>query len=118
MTIKLVMLKSGEDIIADVKEIKSNEEVIGYYFNDPLIVKMYEAEQPVTLNENSSTTKYSSKVGITFFPWIPLAQDTKIPCSADWVITITEPLDNLKKLYQERLDGRGENDQTSIIING
>ena len=118
MTVKLVMLKSGEDIIADVKEIKSNEEVIGYYFNDPLIVKMYEAEQPVTLNEGGSTTKYSSKVGITFFPWIPLAQDTKIPCSADWVITITEPLDNLKKLYQERLDGRGEDDQTSIIING
>ena len=121
MTVKLVMLKSGEDIIADVKEIKSNEEVVGYYFNDPLIVKMYEAEQPVTLNEDGSTgstKKYSSKVGITFFPWIPLAQDTKIPCSADWIITITEPLENLKKLYQERLDGRGESSQSPIIING
>ena len=116
MTVKLVMLKSGEDIIADVKEIKSNEEVIGYYFNDPLIVKMYEADQPVTLNENSSTTKYSSKVGITFFPWIPLAQDTKIPCSADWVITITEPMSNLKKLYQEKIDGR-QNNQDTVVIN-
>ena len=28
MTVKLVMLKSGEDIVADVKEIKSNEEVL------------------------------------------------------------------------------------------
>ena len=36
MTVKLVMLKSGEDVVADVKEIKSNEEVIGYYFEDPL----------------------------------------------------------------------------------
>ena len=34
MTVKLVMLKSGEDIIADVKEIKSDEQdVIGYYFS-------------------------------------------------------------------------------------
>ena len=41
MSVKLVMLKSGEDIIADVKEIKSVEqEVIGYFFHDPLIVKM------------------------------------------------------------------------------
>ena len=39
MTVKLVMLKSGEDIIADVKEIKSEEDVIGYFFHDPLIVK-------------------------------------------------------------------------------
>ena len=38
MTVKLVMLKSGEDIIADVKEIKSVEqEVIGYFFHDPLV---------------------------------------------------------------------------------
>ena len=45
MTVKLVLLKSGEDIIADVKEIKSDEQdVIGYYFHDTLIVKMYEPE--------------------------------------------------------------------------
>ena len=40
MSIKLVMLKSGEDIIADVKEIKSNDDVVGYYFNNPLIIKL------------------------------------------------------------------------------
>ena len=51
MTVKLVMLKSGEDIIADVKEIKSDEQdVIGYYFHDPLIVKMYEPEEPTVLS--------------------------------------------------------------------
>ena len=116
MTVKLVMLKSGEDIVADVKEIKSEEEVIGYYFHDPLIVKMYEPEQPTVLNEEGSTKQFSSKIGITFFPWIPLAQDTKIPCSADWVITITEPIENLKKLYQERLDGRGKSNQSTIIV--
>ena len=38
MTVKLVMLKSGEDIIADVKEIKSEEDVIGYFFHDPLVI--------------------------------------------------------------------------------
>ena len=123
MTVKLVMLKSGEDIIADVKEIKSNEEVIGYYFFDPLIVKMYSPEEPVVLSEengvegNHGTTKeFSSKVGITFYPWVPLSLDTKIPCSADWVITIVEPVENLKKLYQERLNGRGENDQSPVVI--
>jgi len=119
------MLKSGEDIISDVKEIKSDEEVIGYYFHDPLIVKMYSPEEPVVLSEeqgvegNHGTTKeISSKVGITFYPWIPLSADTKVPCSADWVITIVEPVENLKKLYQERLNGRKESDQSPVVING
>ena len=117
MTVKLVMLKSGEDVIADVKEIKSNEEVIGYYFDNPLLVKMYESEnEPTVLNESSTTKEYASKVGITFFPWVPLSKDTRIPCSADWVVTITEPVENLKKLYQERLDGRHKGNQSPIVV--
>ena len=115
MTVKLVMLKSGEDIVADVKEIKSEEEVIGYYFHDPLIVKMYEPEEPTVLSEGT-TNQYSSKISIVFYPWIPLSAEKKIPCSADWVITIIEPIENLKKLYQERLDGRGESNQSTIIV--
>ena len=115
MTVKLVMLKSGEDIVADVKEIKSNEDVIGYYFNDPLIVKMYEPEEPTVLSEGS-TNQYSSKINIIFYPWVPLSAEKSVPCSADWVITIVEPIENLKKLYQEKLDGR-QDSQNPVVIN-
>ena len=117
MTVKLVMLKSGEDLIADVKEIKSDEEVIGYYFDNPLLVKMYESEnEPTVLNEDSTTKEYASKVRITFFPWVPLSKDTRIPCSADWVVTITEPIENLKKLYQEKINGRNKGNQSPVIV--
>ena len=123
MTVKLVMLKSGEDIIADVKEIKSEEDVIGYFFHDPLIVKMYSPEEPVVLSEENgvesehgTTKEISSKVGITFYPWVPLAAEKKIPCSADWVITIVEPMQNLKKLYQEKINGRNKGDQSTVIV--
>ena len=116
MSIKLVMLKSGEDLVADVKEIKSNEEVIGYYFDDPLIVKIFESEEPIVLNEGDSMKQYSSKIDVTFYPWIPLAKDVRIPCSADWVVTIVEPIDKLKSQYQERLNGKGESDQSPTVI--
>ena len=114
MSIKLVMLKSGEDLVADVKEIKSNEEVIGYYFDDPLIVKIFESEEPIVLNEGDSMKQYSSKIDVTFYPWIPLAKDVRIPCSADWVVTIVEPIDKLKKQYQERLNE--QNNQNLTVI--
>ena len=116
MSIKLVMLKSGEDIITDVKEIKSNEEVVGYYFDSPLIVKMYQPEEPTVLNEEGSTRQYASKISVKFYPWIPLAEESKIPCSADWVVTIVEPVQNVKSLYQERINGRRKDDQSPVII--
>ena len=123
MTVKLVMLKSGEDIIADVKEIKSEEDVVGYFFHDPLIVKMYSPEKPVVLSEENgvesdhgTTKEISSKVGITFYPWVPLSAENKIPCSADWVITMVEPMQNLKKLYQEKIDGRSKGNQSPVIV--
>ena len=114
MSIKLVMLKSGEDLVADVKEIKSNEEVVGYYFDDPLIVKIFESEEPTVLNEEGSLTQYSSKVNITFYPWIPLSKDVRVPCSADWVVTIVEPIEKLKTQYQERVNGQNNQDSTVI----
>ena len=116
MSVKLVMLKSGEDIIADVKEIKSNDDVIGYYFDNPLIIKIFESEEPKVLNEGESNKEYTSSVGVTFFPWIPLSKDDKVPCSADWVVTIVEPIEKLKKQYQEKLNGRNKGDQSSVIV--
>ena len=117
MTVKLVMLKSGEDIIADVKEIKSDEQdVVGYYFQDPLVVKMYHPDEPTVLNEEGSSREYESMISVQFYPWIPLSEESRIPCSADWVITIVEPIENLKKLYQEKIDGRNKGNQSPVIV--
>ena len=40
MTVKVVLLKSGEDVIADVEEMVVGEKVVGYFFNYPLSVKL------------------------------------------------------------------------------
>ena len=116
MSVKLVMLKSGEDIITDVKELKSEEGIVGYYFHNPLIVKMYHPEEPTVLNEDGSSREYESKISVQFYPWIPLSEESRIPCSADWVVTIDEPVKNIKKLYQERIDGRHKGNQSPIVV--
>ena len=116
MSVKLVMLKSGEDIIADVKELKSEEGIVGYYFHDPLIVKMYHPEEPTVLNEDGSSREYESMISVQFYPWIPLSEESRIPCSADWVITIVEPIENLRKLYQEKIDERNKGNQSPVIV--
>ena len=116
MSVKLVMLKSGEDIITDVKELKSEEGIVGYYFHNPLIVQINHPEKPTVLNEDSSSREYESKISVQFYPWIPLSEESRIPCSADWVVTIVEPVKNIKKLYQERLNGRNKGNQSPLIV--
>ena len=116
MSVKLVMLKSGEDIIADVKELKTEEGIVGYYFHKPLIVKMYHSEEPTVLNEEGSSREYESRISVQFYPWIPLSEESRIPCSADWVVTIVEPVQNVKKLYRESLNGRNQGDQSPVIV--
>ena len=126
MTVKLVILKSGEDVIADVKEIQSetSNEVIGYYFYNPLVLKLVSAEKkPVVLSEEKGVTtelgttkEFQSKVRVTFYPWIPLSETRDIPCSADWVVTIVDPLEHVLKMYTEKIDGRPDTDSDKDFI--
>ena len=45
MTIKLMLFKSGEDVIADATEMRvgnteDDSQVIGYHLNKPCVIKM------------------------------------------------------------------------------
>ena len=41
MSIQLALLKSGEEVIADIKELRdSDNELVSYYFGDPHVVKI------------------------------------------------------------------------------
>ena len=46
MSVNLVLLKSGEEIVADVKEIKSGNEIVGYFFDDPLRLNFSPEQEP------------------------------------------------------------------------
>ena len=108
MTVKLVLLKSGEDIIADVTEMVAGEEterrVIGYFFDKPCIIKLREGEENP---DNKSAYK------ISMFPWMPLSEDSNIPVPADWVVTMVEPKEQLKKMYLEDVVGNDKDRQDS-----
>jgi hypothetical protein len=39
-------------------------------------------------------------------PWIVLTSDEKIPVPLDWVVTIVEPIETIKKMYEEKVNGQ------------
>ena len=114
MTIKLLLLKSGEDIIADVDEMSSGEgesrRVFGYFLNRPCVVKMH---NPSVLGGSEDTQKKTS-YQLTLYPWIPLSKEERIPVPADWIITITDPIDKLNQMYIEDVVNYGNETNQNI----
>jgi hypothetical protein len=108
MTVKLAILKSGEDIIADIQEMVVEDKVVGYIFNKPCSIKMKSSEEKESVETNS--------VKIRLVPWILLTKDTRVPVSLDWVITLVDPIDQLSNMYQEDILKNEKNDQ-NISIN-
>jgi len=112
MTVKLLLLKSGEDVIADVSEMtvgdKENPRVVGYFLDNPCVIKM---NKPTLLTEDETVINQKAGVQVSLFPWIPLSKDKRIPITAEWIITITEPVDNLKEMYIKDVMNDGKTDQ-------
>ena len=114
MTIKLLLFKSGEDIISDVSEMVIGEEgedefrrVVGYYLDNPCVVKIT-SQSFSPLDEDKK-----SGVEVSLHPWIPLTSDQKIPIPADWVITMVEPVSSLKKMYSNNVNKNGKDNQSN-----
>ena len=102
MTIKVLVLKSGEDVIADVQEMmSSDDQVMGYFLNKPCVVKLKAKET-------------NSDVSVRMHPWMPFAREKMIPLSTDWVVTMVTPVESIQEMYQKQVleDGK-ETDQTT-----
>ena len=117
MTVKLVLLKSGEDIVADVSEMVVGDEndkdnpprVIGYYLSRPCVVRMQDARNlPELTKGNEQKQGYS----VSLFPWMPLSKEDKIPIPADWMITMVEPVTKLSQMYDEDIVKNGKDNQS------
>ena len=102
MTIKVLVLKSGEDVIADVQEMMSSEnQVMGYFLTKPCVVKLQAKET-------------NTDVSVRMHPWMPFAREKMIPLTTDWVVTMVTPVESIQEMYEKQVlnDGK-ENDSTT-----
>lgn len=110
MSIKLALLKSGEYIITDAKELISDDKPISYIFGKPHTVKV---NNSVYLTEDSELS--SKTVEITLSPWILLTSNSNISVPIDWVVTIVDPIEDLKKMYEDKVSSnKTENDESDV----
>jgi hypothetical protein len=90
MAIKLIKLKSGEDIITNIEEMVIEDKTVGYFLTKPCSIKLKE------YNDESGERKGYK---IQLFTWVPLSKDEVIPIPLDWTITIVTPVEELLEMY-------------------
>ena len=78
MTVKLLLLKSGEDVIADVSEMAmgdgADKKVLGYFLDKPCVVKILNAEKPEKGDKKSA-------FNVSMYPWCPSGRGQCHPSS-------------------------------------
>ena len=100
MSIKLTLLKSGETLISEMKELvaEKEEQAHAYLLENPHIVKT---------REKSFLTEDEKKTGdfgidVTLIPWIILSADKKVIIPVDVVTTIVEPILSVKQMFIDK----------------
>jgi len=105
MSVKIALLKSGETLISDVKELvtgdveEDQKKVYGYLLINPKRVNM---EAPVFLAEQSNVEESSVQVSLS--SWSLITKDTEFAIPKDWIVTFMEPVDRLVGMYEESLN--------------
>jgi hypothetical protein len=115
MTIKLIRVQSGEDIICDMNEMvvgeEDNPKVIGYFLKRPCVVLI---RNPKSFGETEGA-KSRASLEVSLVPWMPLAKDDIIPLSLDWVVTMVTPTEKLTDIYLQEVMKDGNSNENTVL---
>ena len=79
--------------------------VVGYVLTKPCGVSLN--SKAIKIDDEKDT--YQLKL----FPWCPLTKNEKIPITADWVVTIVDPIDKITQMYTKEVLGDGSESSSS-----
>ena len=97
MSIKIALLKSGEQVVTDIKELMSEDKPVGYLFKDP---------ETLTINKSFLVSYSDTSVEISLTQWILMSSDRELAVPTDWIVTLAEPIDSVMKMYKDKIDAK------------
>ena len=101
MSIKLSLLKTGEQIISEMKELVAEGQDVAhaYMLENPHVVEIKD-RQFVTEEDKKRGGDFG--IDVALIPWIVLSKDKKIIIPVDVVTTIVEPIESVKQMFIDK----------------
>ena len=98
MSVKLLLLKSGEEIITEAKEIvdPNTKEPLGYHLHKPFRLDIVSNDGGIVFNNERGYQ-------VSWFPWAPLSKDKDFYLPAGHVLTAYDPLDSISEQYVQAI---------------
>lgn len=110
MTLKLAILKTGEDIICDIKEGIIDNKVVCYILQDPHKVTINGKYKLLDEEEGGKEC-----LSISLHPWPTLSEDKTVELPPDCIVTLVNPTSHLKKLYEDQVLKNGQDGENITL---
>lgn len=110
MAVKLASLKTGENIISDIKEGYYQDKLVCYILENPCKVIINGSYK--IIDEDQDQNKYS----ISLTRWPTLSKDTTVEIVPELIVTMVNPIDNLTELYETQILRINKNEINQIAV--
>ena len=109
MTVRIARLRSGEDVIADIREVTKKDDeqdrALAFQFIYPYNVDIQ--DKLAFLVEGMSDSPIDiQQPSLILYPWMPLSAQKEIFVRLDEVVSIYEPHTAVTEKYYELLEAR------------
>ena len=103
MSVKVVRMQNGEDVVADVKEIRPEEgkSAIAYEFLDAMAVQILRSTEDMF--EEKTDMESLGDIQLEFFPWSPLSTGRNIVTLYS-VVAIADPHSNVVEGWKTAIE--------------
>ena len=110
MSIKIARMQSGEDVIADIKEVRADANTanpIAYEFVQAYSVLIEQPSYQVTFLAEEGESEPAQEIDLAnvqlrLFPWSPLTTGRNI-VTINSVVSISDPHQNVMDIYHKTL---------------
>ena len=104
MTVKVARMQNGEDIVADIKEIRPEEgkSAIAYEFVDAFTVSILRNTEEMFQETTVDPMDCLGSIELEFFPWSPLSTGRNIVTLYS-VVSISDPHQNVEVGWKQAI---------------
>jgi hypothetical protein len=120
MSVKLILLQSGENIVSEIKEGFFQDKLVCYILENPCTIFVNETYESFDEKKDGTVKENKASISLRRWPYLISMSSgdiTTIEVSPNSIVTVLEPVESLKKMYETQVLGitRNENDQTDAF---